>query len=163
MQPTPETTNFILRQEGTKLAAYRDSKRFWTIGTGHKIKDTAILHALDDGEELTISPNFAAALLNYDLRTAVKEALRIFPDLPRYLPARQTALVSIVFQLGAIDAFGPNFFERLIDRVHVGNWPDAGAELLWRDGSLKRQPTQVAIDTPARTSQTAEMLASGQF
>jgi GH24 family phage-related lysozyme (muramidase) len=163
MQPTTETAGFIITEEGTKLRAYRDSRRNWTIGHGHKITDPAILAALDKGGELNISLDFARALLSHDLLKASNEARRIFPHLAEYQPARQTALVSIVYQLGAIDAIGPNFFPRFIERVRAHNWTNAGAELIWTDADVQGLHTPYSIQCPGRAARTAQMIASGQF
>jgi len=96
MRPIPPLAiDFVARWEGCSLAAYRDVAGVLTVGYGHTGANVA--------EGQTITRAEARALLKTDLETAAARLeARIGGAVVEALtPARYTALLSFVFNLGA--------------------------------------------------------------
>jgi GH24 family phage-related lysozyme (muramidase) len=122
-----------------------------------------MIEAIGKGFELQITETFAGALLDVDVSTAIAIARAIWPAFEEYEPARQTALISICFQMGDISDPGPNNFQRLIHFTKARDWSAASDEVLWTNGTLKGQHTPYYQQCQARAQETSMMLATGRF
>lgn len=106
----------LIRDEGLKLAAYKDSLGFWTIGVGH------LLGSKPRMTEINVSE--AYALLEADIDEAERRAERflggaVLDDV------RMRAIVNMAFNLG-----GKLYaFEDFQKAVKAGDWEKAGAEM----------------------------------
>jgi lysozyme len=88
---TPALIAFLLKVEGERLEAYKDTKGVWTIGVGHTGPEVV--------KGLTITKDCSRALLTADALTACR-AVDQLVRVP--LTANQRiVLVSFVFNLGA--------------------------------------------------------------
>ncbi len=108
----------IKQHEGLRLKRYRDTKRNWTIGYGHLIKD---------GEELTsITLDEAERLLDKDIRIARKAAMGIFPDFGMFSQTRREVLVELLFNMGVTHF---RTFDKMIHACNIKHWETAADEL----------------------------------
>jgi lysozyme len=87
------TLDFIIREEGSRNKAYKDSKGLWTIGVGHLIKsDEEFL------KTITLTDNDVKELLKRDLKWC-SEAVESSVKVP--LTQKQfDALYSLCFNIG---------------------------------------------------------------
>lgn len=106
----------LVRDEGLRLAAYKDSLGFWTIGVGH------LLGSKPRMSEVTVSE--AYALLEDDMDEAETRAKRFIGD-TELDEVRMRAVVNMAFNLGAklYD------FEGFQAALKAGDWEKAGAEM----------------------------------
>ena len=82
----------LIRDEGSSLASYRDTKGKWTIGVGH---------LLGDSPRITwITPDECKAFLLYDINIALKLAKSCIPKFDSLDDVRQRALVNMAFNRG---------------------------------------------------------------
>lgn len=112
----------LLRDEGVRLLAYRDSVGLWTIGCGH------LLGAKPRMSEITLDEMHA--LLDYDMDLAEARLKGMVPSYPDLDEVRQRALVNMAFNLG-LKLTG---FAHFLDAVEKKDWPRASLELadsLW--------------------------------
>ncbi len=105
----------LMRDEGLKLRAYRDSVGKWTIGIGHNLEDRSISMS-------------AAQLIFEDDVAAIKG------ELQKYLPwtdaldeARAGVLLNMAFNLGI---GGLLEFRNMLAALQAGNFENAAAEML---------------------------------
>lgn len=107
--------------EGTKRKVYKDSKGFWTIGRGHLIGNSL--------ESLELPPAVIEALFQHDLGIAIYAARRIFGNqfFDQQLPARQMAIVSMIFTLGEAGFRG---FDETIEQIKAENWDNVAERIL---------------------------------
>ncbi len=121
MPVSPELLANVKQAEGLRTVAYRDTNGFWTIGYGHK------LAANRDWSGYAINTDYASALLTVDLNQAAMAALSL-PEWPKLdTPARQDAIVEILFNMGA-----GTWLKFLNTRaaIEAQNWPSACNNLL---------------------------------
>lgn len=105
----------LIRHEGIRLKAYKDSVGKLTIGIGRNIDDTGI--SLEE----------AMMLLENDISRTIdglKERLPWFGSLDR---ARQNVLVNMAFNMGIHGLLG---FKRMLAAVKTGYYEAAAAEML---------------------------------
>ena len=107
----------LIRDEGLRLHAYRDSVGLLTIGVGHLLPAAAV--GVDD-----ITHERAMELLEGDIDTAFMLAVDVFGVLSGMDDARQRALVNMSFNLGQ----RIRTFEHFIKYVRGGRWVLAAAE-----------------------------------
>lgn len=116
------------RFEGLRLTPYLCPAGYPTIGWGHVI--TSLDHP-------AITPERADQLLELDLRTAMRGALRYCPRLVSEPEERLAALTDFVFNLGA----GRLRASTLRRRVNEGDWHEAAYELTrWVYAGARRLP-----------------------
>lgn len=108
----------LVRDEGLRLAAYKDSVGLWTIGVGHLLGHTQRMTAITKTE--------ADALLAVDIYTAMETADRWIPEWRQASEARQRALVNMAFNLGN----RLQTFKRFRASVARGDWKRAAVEML---------------------------------
>jgi lysozyme len=133
----------LTRDEGVRLAPYKDSLGNWTIGIGHLITSPDQMKKITRVE--------ADALLGQDIAEA-EERLRKFIE-PSVLSAtggaRRRALVNLSFNLG--NKLGQ--FEHFLDAVNSEDWEGA-ADLL--------KGTNYAKQVGDRASRIQKMLSTGR-
>jgi len=103
----------IMRHEGLRLTPYRCSAGKLTIGYGRNL------------EEVGISQEEAEYLLTDDIKRAWKEVLRIFPHYYSFSQNRQTALIDMMYNLGATKF---RTFKKMIAAIKVDDWEEASRQ-----------------------------------
>jgi lysozyme len=114
----------LIRDEGLRLTAYKDSVGLWTIGVGH------LLGTRPRMTEITFAE--AMALLAADIEIAEGIARKWVPSLEAD-ETRWRAACNMAFNLG--DRIGQ--FKRFIYAVENQDWPRAAAAML--DSKWARQ------------------------
>lgn len=112
----------LIRDEGFKLDAYKDSLGFWTIGVGH------LLGVKQRMVEITVDEMHA--LLDYDIQLALLRAKSLIPTFDSLDDVRQRALTNMAFNLGN----KLRMFENFLAAVARQDWAAAGthmADSLW--------------------------------
>jgi len=129
--------DFIKKQEGEVLTAYRDSAGVWTIGVGHT--KTA-------RRGMTITSAESSELLNKDLDEAEKAVNRVIK-----VAINQNqfdALVSLTFNIGT-DALAQS---SLVRYLNIKNYVEAGKRfLLWNKITKVIKGRKVAIELKGLT------------
>jgi len=129
-------TKQIKADEGLRLSPYECSAGKLTIGFGRNLEDRGI--SLDEAE----------IMLANDIRESISE-LSTFPWFSGLSERRQAALVNMHFNIGHARFLG---FKRMIAALEIGDYPQAGAELL--DSKYAQQVRQ-------RARRLATMLVNG--
>lgn len=95
----PKLREQLVRDEGRRLIAYKDTKGFYTIGVGHLLGCLSRMSMITDDE--------CDALLNLDIETARASVARVFPEAHLDEPllckldgARLRALINMMFNRG---------------------------------------------------------------
>lgn len=127
----------LIRFEGVRGTAYRDSLGYWTIGVGRLI-DERKGGGLD---ELEIE-----YLLNNDIQRTLKAVEAAIPFFGKLAPRQQEGLIVMAFQLGVN---GLMQFKRLLAALQAGDFNKIRVEC--RDSLWGRQ-------TPERANAVAAML-----
>lgn len=109
----------LLRDEGVRLEAYKDSVGLWTIGVGHLLGDQPRMTRITQQE--------ADALLDYDIDSAEALAMTLVPNPDvRATASRWRAIVNMTFNLGSRLAQ----FHRFLAALDNGQWDAAADEML---------------------------------
>lgn len=143
-------TKILIFDEGLEERPYKDTRDFWTIGVGHFIGP--------DLRNLQLSRNVCIAILNEDIKKHWEEACEIFGAdwLMKQTTARQAAILSLVFNLGAAKL---STFTQTVPAIKEERWQSAGALLRktkWaRDVDPRQRP-----DT-GRDDRIASMIETG--
>jgi lysozyme len=106
--------DFIRREEGVRLTAYRDAVGVWTIGVGH---------TLDVKPGRVITMQECDELLRKDLEHFEQVVDRCIKN-PQVTQGQFDAMVSLCFNIGAV-AFASS---TLVKRFNLGDVPGAGSE-----------------------------------
>lgn len=119
----------VTRHEGLKLKPYRCSEGKLTIGYGRNLQDNGV--TVEEAEFLLVN----------DLKNAIKDIKRMFPQFDTFSVNRQTALVDMMFNLGM-----PRFmqFKNMIGAINKADWLTASVEML--DSKWFSQVGQRAAD-----------------
>ena len=129
----------LIRDEGMRLDAYRDSVGLWTIGVGHLLGDSMRMEK--------ITPNEMHALLNADIAAAERVVEHMFPDWETHFDeVRQRALINMAFNLGNRLLQ----FQKFRALLQINNYTSASIEML-----NSKWATQVG----ARSKRLSEMIA----
>lgn len=141
MRTSPDGIDFIRREEGVRLKAYRDVVGVWTIGIGHTGTD---VHP----DSVLASVAEADALLRKDLERfeyAVDRAIGV----PQVTQGQFDAMVSLAFNIGA-KAFADSTLVKRFNRGDVQGactefvrWNKAGGVL--NEGLLKRRAREAWV------------------
>jgi lysozyme len=108
----------LKRDEGTILHAYKDSRGFWTVGTGICI-DSRVWCGITDAEnELLLGNRIAIATALLQTRHRWTTQLD---------PVRLGVLQNMEFNLGAA---GLDEFVKFLDYMQAEKWPQAAGEML---------------------------------
>lgn len=142
----------LVRDEGEKLRAYKDSVGKWTIGIGRNLDDvgTAPLdRSVQDVKANGITADEAALLLDHDLERVDADLDRRLPWWRKLDPVRQRVLVNMCFNMGIGSLCG---FKNTLRMVEVGNYTGAAIGML---ASLW------ARQVGARATRLANMMKTG--
>ena len=82
----------LIRDEGMRLSAYKDSEGYWTIGVGHLLGRSPRMSAITEEE--------CNALLDVDIAEAENLARSVVPRFDDLSEPRQLALVNMAFNRG---------------------------------------------------------------
>jgi lysozyme len=106
----------LIRHEGLRLKAYRDTVGKLTIGIGRNLDDTGI------------SQDEATYLLAGDISRAEQGLLSRYPEwYPALDPVRQSVLINMAFNLGLSSLAG---FTHTLDCVARGQYGEASDSML---------------------------------
>ena len=124
MTITDDLRNLLIRHEGLKLKPYQCPAGKWTIGVGHNMDANplpeVIQYQLDSHGSIT--KDMAYALLDDDLRSAIKDCQFLYRDFEKFSEARRNALVDFLFNVGRRTA---RTFERTNRAINRGDWEAA--------------------------------------
>lgn len=126
----------LIRDEGLKLKAYKDSVGIMTIGCGHNL-------------EQPITEAAAMAILDDDISTVEAGLDRAFPWWRGLSEVRQRVMVNLGFNLGIVRLMG---FKRTLEAMQDGDFTLAANEML-----ESKWATQVG----QRARRLASMMRSG--
>jgi lysozyme len=108
----------LIRDEGLRLTAYRDTLGHLTIGVGHLI--------LRGEHFTTITREQAMALLDQDIAIAERRLSNIFPSWRSIDEVRQLAMLNLTFNLG----YKLAAFKRFLHAAKFGDWEKAADQLM---------------------------------
>ena len=91
---SPQLIANVKQSEGLRLAAYLDTLGNATVGYGHKLAPG------HDWSDYVITSDYAEALLEIDLNAALLECTPLAEWLRLGAPARQDAVIELVFNMG---------------------------------------------------------------
>lgn len=132
----------LIRDEGVRKYAYRDSLGYWTIGVGRLI-DKAKGGGLSD-EEIEF-------LLNNDIEDKMTELNKALPWLSNLSEARQGVLLNMSFQLGINGILN---FKNTLSLIKQGLYKEAS------DNMLK---SLWAKQTPERAARLAKQMSTNEW
>lgn len=134
----------LIRDEGLKLNAYKDSVGLWTIGVGHLLGVNQRM--------LNISMDEAMALLDRDIETATIVVAKLLEGQgwpSGFSDARQRALINMAFNLGPTRLAG---FKKFLDCVKRHQWDQAAIEMM---------DSKWATQVGARATRLRDMILNG--
>lgn len=136
--------DFLRRQEGEKLSAYKDTRGIPTIGVGH----TGLVDGKPVAMGMTISKEKSSDLLRFDLQWTERaiNSANITLNQNQY-----DALCSLVFNIGA-SAFNGS---TLLRKLKTGDYTDAADQFL----AWKRAGNDPDILLPRRQRERALFLS----
>lgn len=134
------------QSEGLRLKAYMDTLGNATVGYGHKLAPG------HDWSNYTITSDYAEALLAIDLDSALLECTPLAEWLRLGAPARQDAVIELVFNMGL---GGYKTFLRTRGAMATQQWQEVHDNLL---ASLWAK--QVG---PTRSNRIANQLLTGSY
>ena len=133
----------LSRDEGNKLKAYRDSRGFWTIGTGRNLDarrgGPTGPYGISASETATLFITRASclakgitdaqriALLDNDIDNCLRDLDRALPWWRKLDGVRQRVLVNMCFNMGVSKLLG---FKNTLAAIENGRWADAANGML---------------------------------
>jgi len=108
----------LIRDEGLKLAPYRDTLGHLTIGVGHLILPNEKLTALTQQQ--------AIDLLDKDIAIAERRLDNIYPKWRELDDVRQRTMVNLAFNMGTRFAQ----FKKFLHSLSLGNFDKAADQLI---------------------------------
>lgn len=135
----------IRKDEGYRLAIYRDTKGNPTVGIGHLIKPGDPEHGKPVGYEITRER--VQELFNQDFRIAYDDAQAVVSDFHSLPVEARAVLINMCFQMGRERVLG---FELMLEAVQDRDWISAGEEA--------RDSKWWLIDTRERAERMAQRL-----
>ena len=117
----------LIRDEGSTLAPYKDSKSKWTIGVGHLLGDAPRMTWITQSE--------CEALLEYDIKSALELAKSCVPKFDSLDDVRQRALINMAFNRGNNMRTSPTITPAINKAIEDESWwlvKDAIATSPWR-------------------------------
>jgi lysozyme len=142
----------LVRDEGERLRAYRDTVGKWTIGVGHNLDDvgTAPLgRSVEEVKANGITADEAALMLEHDLERVDTDLDGHLPWWRKLDPVRQRVLVNMCFNMGIGSLCG---FRNTLRMVEVGNYTGAATGML---------TSLWARQVGARATRLADMMKTG--
>lgn len=131
----------LIRDEGLRLKAYRDSLGYWTIGYGHLIQDESLRE---------VSVEHAERILQEDITKILFALDHEIPWWRGLDDVRMRVLANMTYNLGVT---GFLKFQHTLDHVRRGNYEEAANHML---KSLWAQ------QVPNRAKRLAEMMRTGK-
>lgn len=129
----------LMRHEGVRLKAYRDTVGKLTIGVGRNLDDVGI------------ADHEAAYLLSGDIDRAVRGLTARYPSwFPELDPVRQAVLVNMAFNLGLSSLAG---FIHTLDCVARGQYGEASDRMLQSKWAEQVGHRAVELAAQMRTGQ----------
>ena len=139
----------LMRAEGCKLVAYRDSRGFWTIGYGHLLDQSV------DWTGHTITQDTANQLLALDAQDRGATPAMALPEWASLdTPCRQNALIECVFNLG--EGHWTSEFPKTRHSIEAQDWTGAQANLL-------NSPEWIRDVGQARVARLAAYFGTGSY
>jgi len=127
----------LVRDEGLRLFPYQDTVGKWTIGVGRNLSDVGITKAE------------AMALLDADIRRAMRLLDARYPAWASLSPPRQRVLVNMAFNLGSRIFL----FRRMLAAMNASNYDEAAQQM-----RRSKWATQVG----ARAERLATIMETGR-
>lgn len=118
----------LRRDEGERLAPYRDSLGNWTVGVGHLLTGSELerfVNPATGNARKTLTEAECADLLLGDIIGAENNLNRVFPGWLGLDDVRQRAMLNLSFNLGSRLGKFVGFLRCVEDR----QWPEAAAHL----------------------------------
>lgn len=149
----PRIGKFIEEHEGRVRGPYKCPAGYWSFGVGRNLQTNKLtleetLYLLETGPE----DDFIDLLLRNDLSRCYTEAgACIGPHFAGWPPARQAAVISMIFNLG-LQGFLQ--FRKMVAALREGRWDVAADESL---------DSERAKQLPRRSAEEAAMLRSGDW
>lgn len=125
--------DILIRHEGKRAKAYKDTKGLLTIGIGHNLS-------------MPISEAAIQQIYRDDVNEAYNECLHTFPWFAELTERRQWAMIDARFNLGLTRLLG---FQKFLKHMSLGEYDQAGSELLDSDA---------ARELPERYAELANMI-----
>jgi len=146
---TPNLVNDLIRDEGERLQAYKDTVGLWTIGVGHNLD----AGGLTDEEKQMIHDGIthqrAIQILQQDINNAVAALDHYQPWWRTLTDRRQDAMVNLCFMgIGSL-----NTFTTFLKLMRTGQYDAAAADLL---------QTKYASQVHQRANRIADIIRIGQ-
>lgn len=143
---------FVESHEGRVLHPYKCPAGYWTFGVGRNLQANKFtleetLYLLQHGPV----NGFIDMLLENDLKRCWTEACACIVPFPGWPPARQAAIISMLFNLGLAGFLG---FQKMVSALRDGRWDVAADEAL--DSERSEQ-------VPRRAAEEAKMIRSGEW
>jgi lysozyme len=110
---TEALLEFVRKHEGFSPKPYLCPAGKLTIGYGHNLDAAGISRAAAD------------FILIEDLKIAIEGLRKLLPELDTYTPARQMALIDMVFNMGIVRFAG---FRKMLKAIQAGEWETAAFE-----------------------------------
>ena len=129
----------LTRDEGLRRKPYLDSTNHVSIGIGRNLTDKGVSGRTID------------QMFQEDLDEAFLGAKDFFPDMDSWTPARQMAVINMVFNLGS---FGFEKFKATRAAIERGDWDEAA------DHALN---SKWATQVHGRSLRVAYMLRTGEI
>ena len=145
----------LVRDEGEKLKAYKDTRGKWTIGIGHNLDDcgTAPLNrTIADVLANGITQDECDQLFAWDIERTEKDLDRALPWWRALDPVRQRVILNMCFNMGIGSAklgHGLLSFTSTLNFIHLGEYSQAA------DGMLN---TLWAKEVGIRAQRLADMM-----
>lgn len=115
--------NELMRDEGARFLAYKDTNGFYTIGVGHLLGPSMRMSDITQREMM--------ALLNIDIADAISACQNVFPRFHLLDDVRQRALVNMAFNRGETNMRESTTITPAINKAAVdGNWAPVGTAIL---------------------------------
>ena len=140
----------LSRDEGRRLAAYRDTNGFWTIGVGHLLGGSPRMSSITERE--------CDALLDADLDDAWQSVRRVFPFVDAWpdtaeADVRSRALVNMIFNRGEERVRHSTSISPAIFKANeTGDWSPVASAILCSPWAVQVGP---------RAERLADMLRTG--
>lgn len=131
----------LVRDEGKRLIAYRDSVGLWTIGIGHLLGKEERMIEITEAE--------CHALFQADVDAAEMIARGVLLTYSTLDDVRQRVIVNMAFNLGRVRLGG---FAKFFAALASGDWNEAGRQMM-----DSRWATQVG----ARANRLERMIRTG--
>lgn len=136
-------------EEGNRLVAYNDTKGIKTIGVGHNLNARPFFQNKKISN--TITDELCTALLLDDIATAASDIRKSWVGFRELCPARQEAIINMVFQLGLTTFMK---FRTMIYALDQKKWQlahDSALNSLW------------AKECPNRAARVCSQLLTGEY